>query len=631
MFDTGKIDVGLNYWSSAHATRMWKDYDSSVIEKDLALLEEHGVTLLRVFPLWDDFQPIKVLQYGGRNGTFNREVCFFDGEKPLPDTMAGRAGMDQAMLDRFRDFCNIAEKHHIKLIVAIMTAHMTGRHYMPPALENLDMMTDPFALKWEMKFYDCFVRTFKDHPAIAAWETGNEMNYTAPVKNADHAWVWTKTMHDIIRLADPDRPIVGVMAEALYESRGKSPWLISDQGELSDIGSVHRYDILNPAAADGWMHLRQLYRNATECRIISDITGKPCFTEETGNWRNLALSMDGVGNALNALLWIAWAENCRAFLWWCAFDQSQMFFAPYHWGDWAGLEHGVFDADGNAHPAAGVLKKFSDMLKNSPVRELPPCTADAVCIINDMECGYAGNILARQAGINFKFQSARDALTDSDVYFLPSAGERAGLSLENWAELRKKVADGAVCYISSDDCILPGLREFCGMQITSRKQLKSTIECVIDNEELKLSIPIQKSIVVESAEVVLSDKNGQPLMLCNQYGKGTVYTLLFALETELAQTPGTYESAWWKIYRKIVKKELVISCNDSEIILTEHPMDGKHTAIVAVNCSDQAKTVEFRMAGNWQITSNFGDGVMSGKQCKLPAGGGELFIVEKIK
>ena len=100
---------------------------------------------------------------------------------------------------------HIAEKHHIKLIVAIMTAHMTGRHYMPPALENLDMMTDPFALKWEMKFYDCFVRTFKDHPAIAAWETGNEMNYTAPVKNADHAWVWTKMMHDIIRLADPER------------------------------------------------------------------------------------------------------------------------------------------------------------------------------------------------------------------------------------------------------------------------------------------------------------------------------------------------------------------------------------------------------------------------------------------
>ena len=631
MFETGKLCVGLNYWSSAHATRMWKDYDPAVIEKDLALLEEHGVSMIRVFPLWDDFQPIKVLQYGGRNGTFNREVCFFDGEKPLPDTMAGRAGMDQTMLDRFRDFCDIAEKHHIKLIVAIMTAHMTGRHYMPPALENLDMMTDPFALKWEMKFYDCFVRTFKDHPAIAAWETGNEMNYTAPVKNADHAWVWTKMMHDIIRLADPDRPIVGVMAENLYESRGKSPWLISDQGELSDIGSVHRYDILNPAAADGWMHLRQLYRNATECRIISDITGKPCFTEETGNWRNLALSMEGVGNALNALLWTGWAENCRAFLWWCAFDQEQMHFAPYHWGDWAGLEHGVFDIDGNAHPAAGVLKKFSNMLKNSPVKELVPCTVDAVCIINDMECGYAANILARQAGINFKFQSARDAAADAGVYFLPSASERAGLYSENWVELRKKVADGAVCYISSDDCILPGLRDFCGMQITSRRQVRSTIECVIDNEELKLTIPVQKTIVLEGAEVVLSDKNGHPLLLRNKYGKGTVYTLLFALENILSQTPGSYESAWWKIYQFIVKKDLLLTVNDSSVILTEHPMDDENSVIVAVNCSDQNKSVDLTAAENWQIANSFGDGVVYGSRCDLPAGGGCLFIMKKIR
>ena len=629
MFDTGKMIVGLNYWSSAHATRMWKDYDPAVIEKDLALLEKHGVALLRVFPLWDDFQPIKVLQYGGRNGTFNREVCFYENERPLPDTMAGRAGMDETMLDRFRSFCDIAEKHHIKLIVAVMTAHMTGRHYMPPALENLDMMTDPFALKWEMKFYDCFVRTFKDHPAIAAWETGNEMNYTAPVKNADHAWVWTKMMHDIIRLADPDRPIVGVMAESLYETRDKSPWLISDQGELSDIGSVHRYDILNPAAADGWMHLRQLYRNATECRIISDITGKPCFTEETGNWRNLALSMEGVSNALNALLWTGWAENCRAFLWWCAFDQAQMHFAPYHWGDWAGLEHGVFDADGNAHPAAGVLKKFSYMLKNSPIKELPPTTVDAVCIINDMECGYAGNILARQAGINFKFQAARGALTDSKVYFLPSASERAGISSENWAELRRKVADGAVCYISSDDCILPGLREFCGMQITSRRQVKSTVECVIDNEELKLSIPVQKTIVVETAEVVLRDKNGQVLMLRNKYGKGTVYTLLFALESALAKTPGTYDEAWWKLYRMILPKELVLTADDSSVILTEHPMSGNECAVVAVNCSDQPKKVHLALTAKYQIASVTGDAVLNGSECELPAGGGALLVVKK--
>ena len=629
MFDAGKLHVGLNYWSSAHATRMWKNYDSAVIEKDLALLEEHGISLIRVFPLWDDFQPVKVLQYGGARGTFNREVCFFEGEKPLPDTMAGRAGMDQTMLDHFRDFCDIAEKHHIKLIVAIMTAHMTGRHYMPPAFENLDMMTDPFALKWEMKFYDCFVRTFKDHPAIAAWETGNEMNYTAPVKNADHAWVWTKMMHDIIRLADPDRPIVGVMAESLQETRDAGRWRITDQGELSDLGSVHRYDILNAGAADGWMHLRNLYRAAAECRIISDIGGKPCFTEETGNWRNLALSMEGVSNALNALLWTAWAEDCRAFLWWCAFDQSQMHFAPYHWGDWAGLEHGVFDAERNAHPAADTLKKFSNMLKNSPVQELPATVTDAVCIIDDLECGFTSAILARQAGINFKFQAAREALADSKVYFLPSADSRAGLSLENWDELRRKVADGATCYISSDDCILPGLREFCGMQIARRQAVKSPIECTVAGDELKLQSKLQKTIEPESAEVVLSDKNGKPLMLRNKYGKGTVYTLLFALETIIAQTPGTFESAWWKIYSMIVPKNLLLTGNDCSVIITEHPISDRKVAVVAVNCSDQNKVVVWTPAENWQIANIIGDGAADGNKYRFPAGGGALFILEK--
>jgi hypothetical protein len=323
------------------------------------------------------------------------------------------------------------------------------------------------------------------------------------------------------------------------------------------------------------------------------------------------------------------AHGFHGAMWWCAFDQSQMFFAPYHWGDWAGLEHGVFDADGNAHPAAGVLKKFSDMLKKSPVKELPPCTADAVCIINDMECGYAGNILARQAGINLKFQAARGALTDSKVYFLPSASERAGISSENWAELRKKVADGAVCYISSDDCILPGLREFCGMQITRRRQVKSTVECVIDDEELKLAVPVQKTIQLESAEVVLIDKNGQPLMLRNKYGKGTVYTLLFALENTLAKTPGSYESAWWKLYRMILPKELLLSVNDFSVILTEHPMSENECAIVAVNCSDQMKKVQLAPAANCRIVSVTGDAVLTGSECELPSGGGALFIVKK--
>ena len=627
MLKSGTLAIGLNYWASESATRMWRHWNAECVERDFALFEQYGISLLRVFPLWSDFQPIRLLQYGGASGQKDREVCLGEEERPLPDTPAGRAGMDETMLEHFREFCDLAEKHHIRLIVAIMTVHMTGRHFVPPAIENRDMLTDPFALKWEMKFYDCFVRSFRDHPAVAAWETGNEMNYTAPVKSADHAWVWTRMMHDIIRLADPTRPIVGVMAEGL--SPMSSNWLIADQGELADYASVHRYDILNPAASDGFLHLRNLYRAASECRIISDIGGKPCFTEETGNWRNIGLTLEGVGSTVNALLWNAWAEDSQAFLWWCAFDQTQLNFAPYHWGDWPGLEHGVFTVERKAHPAAERLARFRRMLAKSPVQELPCMKPDALCLTNMLEKAFSSYLLARQAGINLRFQAVEKELGDAAVYFLPSMTERGGISLENWRRLLEKVSEGATCYISADDTNQPNLREFCGMEISCRRKAVAPMSCELDGMSLTLNCELEKAIQLEGAEVLLADANGNPLLLRNHYGKGVVYTLTFALEKYLSSTPRAYDSPWWRIYQMVLDKKLLLRVSDCTVIVTEHYLDERRAAVVAVNCSDQEKSLTPEMADGWQVESVTGDGAHEGGMLRLPAGGGALLVLTK--
>ena len=50
--------VGCNYWASNAGTNMWKDFDINVIENDIKILREHGMKYMRVFPSWDDFQPI---------------------------------------------------------------------------------------------------------------------------------------------------------------------------------------------------------------------------------------------------------------------------------------------------------------------------------------------------------------------------------------------------------------------------------------------------------------------------------------------------------------------------------------------------------------------------------------------
>ena len=629
MLESGKLTVGLNYWSSDSATRMWRNWDRNVVERDLALCERYGIAMLRVFPLWSDFQPLNLLCYGGSaRGCTPREVTLGEEERPLPDTAAGQAGLDEVMLVRFREFCDIAAGHNLKLIVALMTVHMTGRHFVPRAMENRDLFSDPFALKWEMKFYDGFVRAMKDHDAIAAWETGNEMNYTAPVKNADHAWVWTRMMHDVIRLADPSRPVVGVMAEGLNPM--ESPWQIADQGELADFTNVHRYDIGNAAAADGFLSVRNLLRAAGEARIAAGVGGKPCFIEETGNWRNTVLTLEDMGHAVEALLWNAWREDCRAFLWWCAFDQAHLEFAPYHWGDWPGLEHGIFTADGQAHPAARAMRDFGRMLAELPFDRLPAPTPDALCVIDDMDVGGTAFLLARQAGIHLAFHSARRGpLPEAKVYFLPSVAARGGLDSENWRKLRERVRSGATCYLSCDDCNLPDLAEFCGMEIGRRRKALEPMRCTLGGAALSLACPVEKSVRCTGAEVLLRDERGEALLLRHRYGQGTVFTLNFALEKILTQTPRACTEPWRQIYRMILPKTLPAFCDDPEVIVSCHHLPDGRVAAVAVNCSDQPRQAALQIDAARQVTGLYpasrrgADGAII-----LPPGGGAVLMLE---
>ena len=289
----------------------------------------------------------------------------------------------------------------------------------------------------------------------------------------------------------------------------------------------------------------------------------------------------------------------------------------------------MFSAERKPHPAAEVLAEFDKMLKALPFEALPEMQCDAVCIADEMDVAYSAYVLARQAGINLKFQAARSTLIDSPVYFLPSVYCRGGISSENYQQLRDKVYNGAVCYISSDDCNLPGLRDFCGMQIKSRRQAVEKISCQLAGENLTLPCELEKSIQVETAEVLLRDHAGNPLLLANKFGKGTVYTLTFALEKTLYNTPRTYDSPWWQIYTKIVKKDLLLQVNDPSVIVTEHFFSGKSAAVIAVNCSDQDKELDVAVNYAWSIKAHYSAGVLQGTRCTLPAGGGMIFMLEK--
>ena len=109
IFTSGKYFTGCNYWASHAGTNMWVDWRPDVVDEDMARLAAHNVRVMRMFPNWRDFQPLRI-HYGG--GSHEREIRL--REDPLPFTDAGRAGVDIVMADRFAQFCDLAEKHGIK-------------------------------------------------------------------------------------------------------------------------------------------------------------------------------------------------------------------------------------------------------------------------------------------------------------------------------------------------------------------------------------------------------------------------------------------------------------------------------------------------------------------------------------
>ena len=155
---------------------------------------------MRVFPLWSDYQPLTRLHAGG-----NEHVGFLQNNGPFQND----AAVDEEMMRRFRVFCDICRANDIRLVVGLVTGWISGRMFVPPAFDECNVLTDPDAVMWETRFVRHFVREMKDHPAIAAWDFGNECNCMGKASTAEF-YNWMNAIGSAIRLADPTRPVVFV-------------------------------------------------------------------------------------------------------------------------------------------------------------------------------------------------------------------------------------------------------------------------------------------------------------------------------------------------------------------------------------------------------------------------------------
>lgn len=624
--------VGCNYWASNAGTYMWREWDEKTVENDLKLLSQTGIDTLRVFPLWEDFQPIT--RYVGSE---RKEMRIND--MPLDKTPEGIAGVSNIMIERFERFAKLAESYGIKLLVCLINGWMSGRMFFPPAFQGTNPITNKTAVKWEVRFVKYFVNRFKNQQNIIAWEAGNETNVLCWVENgkcsADEYLVWLSTIVNTIKSVDNTRPVVAGM-HGLSLNGFISP---TEVGEICDIVTVHPYPAFVPHCfTDDLNSIKSRMHSAAESTYYADLSGKPCLCEEIGTLGNMLGCEQVAAEYIKANVNSLWANGDIGVMWWCGHDQTELTFPPY---DWCGLERelGLTHVDGTYKPVAGVLKSMDDFVDKNGV--LPERRRHAVCVLtpdqDSWAVAYSSFILSKQAGFDILFADSNYELPHSEVYMLPSLCNEA-MPLRTQNELLRRVSEeGATLYVSYNDAFVSNIELISGCRVKGNRERKAFTDVGVPEIVETMPLYSKRELILEAleAEILARDTDGNPILTSRKYGKGTIYFLSVAPELCLADQTNAFDckdgKKYYKLYEYIIKKHLDCKVTDKSspfIGITEHPVDGGYI-ITAVNYADREIDFELTLTCAPQsFKTLWGDIQNSGNKVKAKLAAADICIFE---
>jgi len=587
-----KFLIGCNYWDSVSGTDMWKNWNPVEVEKDLDALQKIGVKCLRVFPMWRDFQPVRKLY--SCTGSLGEYVL---GEKE-EDICSNPYALDYEMIDRFKTFAKMAEDRGMTLVVAIVTGWMSGRLFVPPAIEGKNLISDPEALMWTERFIKGIVSEFKDIKNIVMWDLGNECNNLSPAKSQYEAFVWTAFVKNAILAMDNTRPISSGMHGL---SAGGGNWLLQDQGEICDYVTTHPYPSPSIGAdTEPYNGLKPTIMPTAQSEFYSGVSGKPCIIQEQGSFSpmigNLRMGADWLRvNVLSAL-----ANGFKGYLWWCAMEHTHLRQAPY---SWCNMERplGILDENREPKPAALEMKKMSELIEKLPAEFTKK--NDGICIltreINKYDAGSASYIIAKQAGLNLKIQNEGGYPDKAPLYVMPCIGGWAVIHARTLDFIRERVYDdGATLLVTFDGGHFDEIEKTFGFRSNGFVVKNARHKAKFAFGDIEYSVQTEVLIEPTTAEVLAVNESGNPVFLVNNYGKGKIYFLNFPLENNAMNEADALNplkaQPIYKIYQEVAKdliNDYKIVCDNPNIGVTEcKGTDGREYVFLVNYSSEKQKT-----------------------------------------
>jgi endo-1,4-beta-mannosidase len=342
--------LGINYWPRRSAMYAWERFDLGEIREDAARIAELGLSVVRFFLLWEAFQP-------------------------------SRERVDTAMLGRFERVMTAFADCGLRAMPTLFCGHMSGCNWLPQwALDSTvphgrfrtiaggnespygagDLYADPRLLEAQVLLAREAGACVRDHPALFAWDLGNEFSNVREPANPNDAAQWSLRLTETLRAASSAPVTGGMHGEDLERDRHIRPSSIALPWEFATMHGYSVYSTFSRGRLDTNVvpFLSQVQASLSAKRVLFSEYGNPtcepsgaatasefaCLNED--EMVHYAYAVTGRLHERGALgaFWWCWADYDAALAKVPPFDQ-----APHE------LTFGIVRSDGNYKPIARTL------------------------------------------------------------------------------------------------------------------------------------------------------------------------------------------------------------------------------------------------------------------------------------
>ena len=540
--------IGVNYWPESSAIKMWSNWKPQEIAKDFMQMSEAGLDLVRFFIFTPDF------------------------------VKKGRVEGEQ--IAHYIELLNALRTANLASLPTLFVGHMSGQNFRVEGWDDKTFLSDPQVLKQQKSFIKAIIDASADSENIAGWCLSNEMPNEFPGKNAAEVTTWITAICTYIRSLD-SRPVVvgdGVWSPEITGIGGQnnlepsSNYQLRDIAPQQDILGVHFY----PRYDDFWP---QAYTSGFRL-LMAKSWKQEVFLEEFGH--SIAMgSEENQALYYREVLFSALQAGATAGMNWCWSDFDQPELRPYLHNNFE-MRFGLRRSDGTFRPALQEMlsiKKLSEELLTEGW-ELAP--RDSHLIIpatffhalpfdwdrntdekyelylhsyGALASSGALPMCIHEPGVEHRAQ-------DHDIHYTHNAsfGETPTvmwlpalkrISAPFWNQILKQVSEGSQLYASfANDHWITDLDETLGVKSNLRFGLpdfypEQVITLSSPNQwgpfgdskiELELDVIMDTRMLsylpaeVLSAETLLEDSAGRPILIRKNRGAGNIYFSLLPFE-----------------------------------------------------------------------------------------------------